>query len=259
MARPDRPNLSNIPANVLDAIPKTAKLRNELQGFHDEVRSVNATLGRYQFALAQAQDQDNVLYAASMREGRSDVGTPNADVVEKERADSLRRHEALETAIAQVNADLLKLVTDGAERAIEPLVTAEQAAREAFRVALSALRAALDEARRTSRATSYVRYVVEHDALPASPKIGRGYHAIADLAAKSEPINTDAILAGLARLIDPPEPPKKAPVQPLADRHTGIVPDVPDQPAYEPDNAKWLAQHRLVLQSAPSAAMTTGR
>src|SRR4051812_6082978 len=60
--------------------------------------------------LARAREADRAAYAAALRAGHDDPGTPETHRVEAEIADSKRRLAALEVAVVQAETELLAVI-----------------------------------------------------------------------------------------------------------------------------------------------------
>lgn len=124
----------------LPALPEFGKLSNRMRELDRDHRDADALLYRLQTVdRPQAEEKDRLAYAAALRSGASDPGTPETERVEVELAATERRVAALSLAVQQETAAFAAEVEAHREGWAGRLAEREQQARTQYESAIDRL------------------------------------------------------------------------------------------------------------------------
>ncbi len=180
--------------------PDLVKLTEEYRRLIEERRLTALGLDALTADRAKAVKADVQAHARAIRDAKADPGTRNTKRVDDELAASRRRFDALTTAVADTEDELLGLVENN--RAAWAADADERAAatRAGFAEALSALDAARHQ---LAEAEALGRWVVQ---FPRAKSYAQLDPHVALTAPSGDPYTAGALIAALADLAAEPEP-----------------------------------------------------
>jgi seryl-tRNA synthetase len=136
--------------------PKVTKLAEKARELHAQLRTAKRDVAALEDERGQAVAADRNAYAAAIRAGKADPGTPHADAADHELAAARRRLDALHLATDQLMDELIQCFRDEHDQLSARTADLAAAAAATFTDALAQLRRAGDNLAHANAAVACV-------------------------------------------------------------------------------------------------------